>query len=213
MLDIQIKKIFYSKNDDSILENIAIHISKPGIYGIVGKNGVGKTTFFKSLLKQVKFEGSITLDNKDLVRGDILWCPTEPVLYNELTGKEFINFFSQLTLGENSNKENYFFKLPENEFIANYSTGMRKKIYLNALFIREYDLYILDEPFNGLDIESNLKVIKYLKQVAETKIVFISSHVLESLFSFCNEIYVVNDKKLKRFEKEDFTEIERYFLN
>lgn len=213
MLDIQIAKISYSKKEESILEDIAIHISKPGIYGVIGKNGAGKTTFFKSLLKHVKFKGRITLDNKDLVRGSILWCPTEPVLYFELTGKEFVDFFSQLTLGKKSEKQDYFFKLPENEFIANYSTGMRKKIYLNALFIREYDLYILDEPFNGLDIESNLKVIKYLKEVSKSKIVFISSHVLESLFSFCNEIFLINEKKLKRFTSVEFEDIEKYFMD
>lgn len=213
MLKIKINSIFYAKQEDSILGNINVEILQPGVYGVIGKNGAGKTTFFKSLIKDVNFKGQVLLDNQALFRSSIMWCPAEPIVYNELTGKEFINFFSQLTSGLNVDEKSYFFSLPQDDFIANYSTGMRKKVYLNALLSKNYSLYIFDEPFNGLDIESNLKLIKHIKELSKTKIVFVSSHILESLFSFCDEIFLVKNKELQNFKKREFSEIKKYFLD
>ncbi len=205
MLNIQIlEKKFGSK---VILENIRLQILENGIFGFVGKNGQGKTTFFKTILGLTNFDGKIELNSEKLMLKNIAWCPTEPSLYDELTAKEFYDFYRELTNCKNLDS-NLLFDVPENELIKSISTGMKKKTYLNAIFQNEHQIYILDEPFNGLDLESNYVLMNFLKQKSKTSIVMISSHILEILYANCQSIFVIKDKKIDTFDKDKFTEIE-----
>ena len=205
MLDIKIqKKNFGSK---IILENVKFNIVENGIYGFVGKNGQGKTTLFKSILGLTNFDGSVSLNNQKLILNQIAWCPTEPDLYNELTAAEFYDFYNELT--NNKQKlENLLFDVPENQLIKSFSTGMKKKTYLNAIFQNEHQIYILDEPFNGLDLESNYVLMNFLKTKSHNAIILISSHILEILYTNCQSIFVVKDKNVLVFAKENFAKIE-----
>lgn len=205
MLDISIsKKEFANK---IILENINIEIHKNGIYGIVGKNGEGKTTLFKCMLSLTSFEGKISFENEALKSQKALWCPTEPALYEELTATEFYDFYRELT-SMTSNNSKMIFDVTENQLIKNFSTGMKKKTYLNAVFQNEYPIYILDEPFNGLDLEANYILVQYLKEKSKSSIIIISSHILEILYANCESIFVIKDKKIVNFQKSDFQKIE-----
>ena len=205
MLDISIsKKEFGSK---IIFENINITIQENGIYGIVGKNGEGKTTLFKCMLSLTPFEGKISFKREVLKSQKIAWCPTEPALYEELTATEFYDFYRELTSSP-SNNSRILFDVTENQLIKNFSTGMKKKAYLNAVFQNEYPIYILDEPFNGLDLESNYILVQYLKEKSKSSIILISSHILEILYANCESIFVIKEKKIVNFQKGDFQKIE-----
>jgi ABC-2 type transport system ATP-binding protein len=100
------------------------------------------------------------------------------------------------------------FDVTENQLIKNFSTGMKKKTYLNAVFQNEYPIYILDEPFNGLDLESNYILVQYLKEKSKSSIILISSHILEILYANCESIFVIKDKNIVNFQKDDFQKIE-----
>ena len=205
MLDISIsKKEFGSK---IIFENTTITIQENGIYGIVGKNGEGKTTLFKCMLSLTPFEGKISFKSELLKSQKIAWCPTEPALYEELTAAEFYDFYRELT-SSTSNNSKMLFDVTENQLIKNFSTGMKKKTYLNAVFQNEYPIYILDEPFNGLDLESNYILVQYLKEKSKSSIILISSHILEILYANCESIFVIKDKNIVNFQKDDFQKIE-----
>jgi ABC-2 type transport system ATP-binding protein len=205
MLDISIsKKEFGNK---IILENINLKINENRIYGIVGKNGEGKTTLFKCMLSLTSFEGKISFENEVLKSQIIAWCPTEPALYEELTATEFYDFYRELT-SKASNNSKMIFDVTENQLIKNFSTGMKKKTYLNAVFQNEYPIYILDEPFNGLDLESNYILVQYLKEKSKSSIILISSHILEILYANCESIFVIKDKNIVNFQKDDFQKIE-----
>lgn len=205
MLDILIsKKEFGSK---TILENINITIQEKGIYGIVGKNGQGKTTFFKCLLSLTPFEGKVSFENQILKSQKIAWCPTEPALYEELTAVEFYDFYRELTSSASNNSEKLF-DVTENQLIKDFSTGMKKKTYLNAVFQNDYPIYLLDEPFNGLDLESNYILVQYLKEKSKNSIILISSHILEILYANCESIFVIKDRKIENVQKGDFQEIQ-----
>jgi ABC-2 type transport system ATP-binding protein len=205
MLNLQISnKQFGSK---TILENIDLEISENGIYGFVGKNGQGKTTLFKCILGLTNYEGKVEFNSKKLILNQIAWCPTEPDLYDELTAKEFYAFYRELTNCKKSENE-LLFDVPENQLLKDFSTGMKKKTYLNAIFQKLYQIYILDEPFNGLDLESNYVLMNFLKQKSQHSIVMISSHILEVLYANCESIYVVKDKNIEKFEKENYGLIE-----
>jgi ABC-2 type transport system ATP-binding protein len=194
-------------NGKTILEGIVLNINEAGIYGVIGKNGHGKTTLFKCILGLEKYVGNCDLNGDQISLQNAAWIPTEPTLYGELTAKEFYNFYAHL-LEVKKSIYSPIFEVPENQLIKEFSTGMKKKAYLNAAFQKEYLIYFLDEPFNGLDLESNYLLMNYIRELSKTSIIFISSHILEILYKDCSKIFLVKDKKIKEFEKAQFIEIE-----
>ena len=206
MLKIQIDQKKYG--DKLILENIKINIEKPGIYGMIGKNGHGKTTLFKCILGLENYKGSSSLNQEKLLLQNAGWVPTEPPIYDELTANEFYDFYAHL-LDLKTFVFNEIFEVPENQLIREFSTGMKKKTYLNAVFQKDFLIYILDEPFNGLDLESNYLLMNYIRELSKTSIVLISSHILEILYKDCDKIFLLKDKKVTEFEKKEFSEIEK----
>lgn len=194
--------------DKLILENINITIEQSGIYGVIGKNGQGKTTFFKCILGLENFKGTISINEEKVILQNAGWVPTEPPIYGELTANEFYDFYAHLLDVKTKNK-NLIFEVPSNQLIREFSTGMKKKTYLNAVFQKEFPIYILDEPFNGLDLESNYLLMNYIREISKKSIVFISSHILEILYKDCNKIFLLKDKNMVTFDKNDFTEIEQ----
>lgn len=206
MLKIQIDQKKYG--DKIILEDIKINIDQPGIYGVIGKNGHGKTTLFKCILSLERYKGSCFLNQEKLMLQNAGWVSTEPPIYDELTANEFYDFYAHL-LDLKTFVFNEIFEVPENQLIREFSTGMKKKTYLNAVFQKDFLIYILDEPFNGLDLESNYLLLNYIRELSKTSIVLISSHILEILYKDCDKIFLLKDKKVTEFEKKEFSEIEK----
>ena len=206
MLRLFIENKYYGKK--KVLESIELKIDSKGVYGVIGKNGAGKTTFFKCISSQTPFKGFVHLNQKPIEKDNVGCCPTNPFLYDYLTAEEFKNFFAKLYNLEN--KKNNIFDLPKDQLIKDFSSGMKKKAYLNALLQKKYAIYLFDEVFNGLDIESVFTFENVIRKLGESSIVFISSHILASLFNMCNSIFLVNDKKVKNFKKDEFDQIESF---
>ena len=87
MLKIEIKSKTYS--NDIVLKNLELEITEPGLYGLIGKNGQGKTTLFKCALGLEKYEGKSYLGKEKVSLINTAFCPAEPILYDELTTEEF----------------------------------------------------------------------------------------------------------------------------
>lgn len=210
MFQINITNKFYK--DKTVLEDISISITQNGIYGVIGKNGAGKTTLFRCIMGLASFKGSIIHKTESSLQGKIAWCPTEPVIYDELTANEFVVFYQELLHIQNNVFQ--MFDVPQDKFIKEFSTGMKKKAYMNALFQKTYTIYIFDEPFNGLDLESNYVLMNYIRQLSKSSIIFISSHILETLYKDCDRIFLVQNARITEFEKFQYGEIEqKLFLN
>jgi len=105
--------------------------------------------------------------------------------------------------------------LPLNKYVTTYSTGMKKKIALTAILLQENDCYILDEPFNGVDIHSNIiitEIIKKLKSLNKT--IIISSHIFSTLSETCDEIHLLKEGEfVKSVHKEDFKKLEQELID
>jgi len=207
MLKLVIEKKYYRKN--KVLESIDFEISSNGIYGVIGKNGAGKTTLFQCIASQTPYSGYIHLNDKPIDKDAVGWCPTNPFVYDYLTSEEFKSFFAKLYGLKKVNND--LFDLPKNQLIKEFSTGMKKKAYLNALLQKKYSIYLFDEVFNGLDIESVFTFEKIIRKLGESNIVFVSSHILPPLFKICKNIFLIEDSKIKKFKKNEFDQIESFF--
>lgn len=204
MLKIKINsKQYLSK---TILKDVNIHILENGIYGFFGKNGQGKTTLFHCILGFTKYQGEVLFNNNKLESPEIAWIPTEPDMYEYLTCHEFIMFYKNISRGKNNtlDPDKLLFDIELNKIIKECSTGTKKKVYLNSILqISDYKIYIFDEPFNGLDIESNYSLLKYIQELGKTNIVLISSHIIEIILPYLKECYFINQTTVIKHTKEN----------
>ena len=96
------------------------------------------------------------------------------------------------------------------EYLQRTCTGMKKKLALSGLLLQKNELFILDEPFNGVDIQSNIlisDIIKKLKELGKT--ILISSHIFSTLSNSCDEIHLLKGGRIsKSVNEKDFNDLE-----
>ncbi|MDR3680891.1 MAG: ATP-binding cassette domain-containing protein [Flavipsychrobacter sp.] len=208
---ITIKYMNKSYNKKTVLKDINASFVDGKVYGIVGLNGAGKTTFFNCLSGLIDFEGTITHDTLSPLKNHLGYVPTEPYFFPRTKGIEYLHFI-QHAKGADAIAAALpaMFELPLDEYIDHYSTGMKRKIAFTGAMVGDAAIYILDEPFNGVDIKSNLVLKRKILELKEhQKTIFISSHIVSSLTELCDEVHLLKDGKfVLRYMPEQFDQIE-----
>ena len=209
MIKIEELSKFYGKKQ--VLNTINLEFKKGKIYGIVGENGAGKTTLFRCISGLENYKGNISSDYTKL-KDHLGLLLTEPYFFSKITGKEYIQLLANARQTELTNIEDKnIFDLPLNQYASTYSTGMKKKLALTAILLQENNIFILDEPFNGVDIQSNLIITDLIKRFKKLeKTVIISSHIFSTLAETCDEIYLMkNGEIIKKVDQADFNNLEK----
>ena len=207
---IKIEKLSKYFGKKQVLNNIDLEFNKGKVYGIVGENGAGKTTLFRCISGLESYKGNVMSDFKKL-KDHLGLLLTEPFFFSKITGKEYIQLLTNARQIKQSNiKDKNIFDLPLNQYASTYSTGMKKKLALTAILLQENDVFILDEPFNGVDIQSNLIITEIIKKFKELeKTVIISSHIFSTLADTCDEIYLMkNGEIVQKVAQRDFNKLE-----
>lgn len=211
MLQIKNYSLEYVKNK-RVIDKLNLSVREGDIYAFVGRNGVGKTTTIKSIVGINHItEGDIVLDKISILdnpiqyKSMIAYVPDNPILYEHLTGIQYLNFISdmyELTFKEREQRIKKYATMFElydelGNLISSYSHGMKQKLVLIGAFIHNPKLYVLDEPFVGLDPKATYTLKEILKEKArEGKIIFFSTHVLDVAEKLCNRIAIIKDGKL-----------------
>jgi len=207
---IKIKKLSKYYGKKQVLNSINLEFEKGKIYGVVGENGAGKTTLFRCISGLENYTGNVSSDFKKL-KNHLGLLLTEPFFFSKITGKEYIQLLANARQVKLSNIEDKnVFDLPLNQYASTYSTGMKKKLALTAILLQKNDVFILDEPFNGVDIHSNLIIVEIIKRFKKLeKTVIISSHIFSTLADTCDEIYLMkNGEIIKKVKQVDFINLE-----
>lgn len=193
MLTIRNLQVEYKKGSP-ILKGIDLSMESGKIHGLVGLNGAGKTTLLNTLYAFIRpSEGSICYNERALKRRDIAYLEAENYFYPYMTGREYLNLFPAGKNGFETDSWQQLFHLPLDDITENYSTGMRKKLALLGVLKPDKPIVVLDEPFNGLDLESAHILTLILQQLREGgKTVLVTSHVFETLTSSCDQIHHIN---------------------
>jgi ABC-2 type transport system ATP-binding protein len=207
---INIEQLSKSYGSQQILTNINLQFQQGKVYGIVGENGAGKTTLFKCISGIENYSGTINASLHPL-KNHIGYLPTEPFYFSKITGKEYLQLLCNARgkdLNDVNNKN--IFDLPLQQYAATYSTGMKKKLALTGILLQQNQYYILDEPFNGVDIQSNIIINEILKELQQLgKTIIISSHIFSTLQDICDEIHLLSKGNfIKKVLKNDFALLE-----
>lgn len=204
---LKFKNVSFKYDDEYILKDFSFEINKPGLYGIVGENGSGKTTIFNLISKlYTNYDGEILINCNEIndykdedIRNEVLFLESKPFILRD-------NLISNITLLEkNKVDELYLEKIIqflELERIEKYITknmkdtlskGEQQKVQLARMMIGRHSLILLDEVFSGLDQEMKKKVISKIKEKSKNSILIIISHDHE-IQGICDQLFFVYKK-------------------
>jgi ABC-2 type transport system ATP-binding protein len=203
-----LSKVF---GDKEVLKNVSMEFSKGNVYGIVGENGAGKTTLFRCIAGLESYSGEIISDVTPL-KNHLGLLLTDPFFFTMITGKEYIRLLCNARGKTNLDIDSKnIFDLPLHQYASTYSTGMKKKLAITAILLQENEYFILDEPFNGVDIQSNIILTEIILKLKElNKIVIISSHIFSTLSETCDEIHLLRKgEQIKSVQKSGFKNLEQ----
>ncbi|MDD2391432.1 MAG: ATP-binding cassette domain-containing protein [Bacilli bacterium] len=209
-MKIEIKNVYKSFKNNVILEDVNLTFESGNIYGIIGRNGSGKSVLMKMICAlYIPTEGKIIFDGENIIEKKTFPKNTravidKPSFINDLTGYENLKLLADIqkkvgkTEIENTMKELNIFEEKDKKYYK-YSQGTKQKLALVQVFMENPDVLILDEPFNGIEEKIVKEVKKKLLQLKEEgKLIIFSSHIKEDIDDLTDIIYKVDDKRVIR---------------
>lgn len=200
------------KGGKKAVDGLSLHVCPGDIFGFIGPNGAGKTTTIKCATGLVNFErgevlvgGHSIKDNPIACKSMLAYLPDNPDLYLNMTGERYLNFISDVfgvsqadraaRIEEYANELGIYSDL--GSVISSYSHGMKQKLAVISALIHDPKLFILDEPFVGLDPVAAHNLKKILKSLCDRGgAVFFSTHVLEVAQNLCTKVAIIKDGKI-----------------
>lgn len=206
-----VKKNFDKKE---VLKGCTYEFEAGKIYGLLGRNGAGKTTFFKALYGDYgKLDGRAFIE-KDGVRQpleleNVDMVFSQPVLPDFLTGYEFLKFFTEVKCKDHYVDVMEYFKMlsfkeeDAHKLIRSYSHGMKSKLNLITVFISRPDVIFLDEPLTSIDLVAAAEIKEWLLKLKEDHVIIFSTHIMQLAKDICDEVVLLKDGKFEGLEHMD----------
>lgn len=235
---IEIRELVKTYSGFHAVDGLTVTVPQGCFFGFLGPNGAGKTTTIKMLMGLAKPDSGtmqvlgLPLPEKSFeVRKEIGLVPDDSLLFDYLNGSEYLEFVGRLyglakSLAKERGRELLeLFQLSANsrKLIGEYSKGMRKRIAMAAALIHRPRLFLMDEPFEGVDaVGARLMKDILLEQVHRGATVFLTSHVLEVVERLCDHLAIINKGKivvqgtmaeLRQQAAEGVTTLEDIFVN
>ncbi len=201
---LEIENLTYRKNLKVILKDINLNLKHGKIVALLGENGAGKTTLMRIIAGINKnFRGMVAIDGVQSVadRKRVISFSDSLSGFKESTKvAKIINFYEYLYDDFDKNKFKQlqkFMRLNENLRLSEMSKGMREKLIIALTFSRQAELYLLDEPFSGIDAMARKKIISsIILWKADEATILISDHFVNEIASMLDEVVVVKDKTI-----------------
>lgn len=191
---------YYGK---AVLHDINFSIEKPGIYVVLGKNGAGKTTFFRTISGILKlYSGTLTIDGQDPysnpeVRQKCVYLSHQAGVPTSLSVREIMDLFAVLMEANESEKERAaklleLGSLMDKPYIS-LSQGQKKRVSLAKCLLRDRSVYLFDEPTTNLDPTVASQVRKDILGISKDQIVLYSSHNLYEAREIGKQVLIIDD--------------------
>ena len=197
-----------------LVKNATLEVKPGEIIGLIGPNGAGKTTIMKTILGLMKFKGKVVVNGQEVSENDhhaltkVGALIEHPAIYPFLTGMQNLTLYAH----DQKDMANLISDLQMGSYVNNkakgYSLGMKQKLGIAIALLNQPQIVILDEPMNGLDIESTIRVRKLIKRYSDQGTAFlISSHILSELQKVMTRVVLISggqiilNKEIAEFEK------------
>ncbi len=204
---------WYKNAAKPAVDHLNLAIRKGEIFGLLGPNGAGKTTTISILSTQISdSEGKVTVNGLDLkkdadqIKKIIGIVPQDIALYPTLTAKENLDFFGHMyglhgkALDDKIRQCMQDFGLEDrmDKKIKTFSGGMKRRVNLIAGILHNPRILILDEPTVGIDVQSKIVILEYLKNMNKNNGITIiyTSHLMEEAEQFCSQIAIIDEGRL-----------------
>lgn len=220
-MKLQIKNLTKTFGTKEVLKNVNFTFTMGKIYGLLGRNGAGKTTFFNCVNNDIKAdEGSFLIEEngteREITFDDIGYVLSTPVVPEFLTGREFLKFFLDINKDkikkEKAIDEYFDFMKIEaddrDKLLKDYSHGMKNKMQMLVNFIADPAILLLDEPLTSFDVVVAEEMKQMLREIKEEHIIIFSTHIMELALDLCDEIVILNNGCLEEIEKENLDNAE-----
>jgi ABC-2 type transport system ATP-binding protein len=203
-----LKKLYGLK---AAVDGVDLEVPCGSFFGFLGPNGAGKSTTIRMLTGLIPADsGSIEilglrLPEQELeIKRRIGLVPDESLLFDRLTGAEFLEFVGRMYGLERSiaiqrarDLLDLFQLQADRKMIGEYSKGMRKRVAMAASLIHHPDLFLMDEPFEGVDaVGARLMKDILIDRVKRGATIFLTSHVLEVVERLCDRVAIINNGKI-----------------
>ena len=197
------------------LDNVNLTIPEGVVVGLIGKNGVGKSTLIKTLMDlyskdsgEIFWKDVVMEDNIATMKSQIGFVPDRTIYFDGQKTKKIVEQIAPFYSDWNMDRWHALmtrFKLSENKSLSEYSKGMQKKFMLTTVLARDVDLLVMDEPMEGLDPAARLEFIEVIQEfmVEEKKSVLFSTHLTNDLEKIADYIAVMLDGKIIVFEEKE----------
>ncbi|MFN3324719.1 MAG: ABC transporter ATP-binding protein [Bryobacteraceae bacterium] len=204
-----LRKVYGNK---AAVDGLNLTVPRGCFFGFLGPNGAGKTTTIRMLMGLAQpTAGAIELLGRPMpesaldVKRRIGLVPDESLLFDHLTGSEYLEFVGRMyglerkTVRDRSRELLHLFELDTagRKLITEYSKGMRKRLAMAAALIHRPELFLMDEPFEGVDaVGARLMKDLLLDQVRQGATIFLTSHVLEVVERLCGRVAIIHEGRL-----------------
>lgn len=204
-----LRKVYGSK---AAVDGMSLTVPQGCFFGFLGPNGAGKTTTIKMLMGlapptsgEIEMLGFKMPEGSIEIKKRIGLVPDEALLFDHLTGLEFVEFVGRMYSIERSIAKERARELMElfqldalpGKLIAEYSKGMRKRVAMAAALIHRPQLFLMDEPFEGVDaVGARLMKDILLDQVRRGATIFLTSHVLEVVERLCSRVAIISEGRI-----------------
>ena len=185
----------------------------PGIYGILGANGAGKSTLMNLITDNVKRnEGQILWDGTDVLklgkdfRAKLGYMPQQQGMYNDFSARAFLRYMAQIKEIPKKQAREQIEELLDvvnlredaHKKVGGFSGGMRQRVLLAQALLGDPKILILDEPTAGLDPRERLRLRQYISDLAQDRIVFLTTHIVSDIESIAGDVLLMKQGELVR---------------
>ena len=208
-----LKKNFEKKE---VLKDINFEFQKGKIYGLLGRNGAGKTTFFNCLNEDIEVDaGQFYIEDNNSKRKmeaeDVGYVLSTPNVPEFLTAREFLKFFIDINKKRIKNEKTIdeyfdFMKIEEEDrdrLLKDYSHGMKNKMQMLVNIIANPNILLLDEPLTSFDVVVAEEMKQMLREIKQNHIIIFSTHIMELALDLCDEIVILNKGILEEVDKNN----------
>jgi len=217
MQKLELQEVSAGYGAEEVIRKISFKMTEPSIYVVLGPNGAGKTTLFRTICGILRpFSGQAKFDDLDLfnskeARRRIAYLSHLNAIPEEMTVFNALKYYADI---ENGDLEHVLDLLNLNDLrdkkFSSLSQGQKKRVSVGKIFLRERDLYLLDEPTSNVDPKISKEIRELLIKLSKNKFVLYSSHNLYEAREIGRYLIVIKDGELKFFDKIENLKTKQY---